>query len=110
MPSRWSNGFGTGRSLRSPGHRTSPPSKHERRAPQCDSDPCSLEDFFDEYEDLCTQYELLEAAMVASLARYDFNSNARAMQQLAKHSAIASSWNVYRRVTIEHTPGAGEER
>ncbi|KAJ3515365.1 hypothetical protein NMY22_g14472 [Coprinellus aureogranulatus] len=111
MSSGWSNEFGTGRSLQSHERRTSLPSKHERHAPQWDSDPRSLEDFLDEYEDLCRQYELSEEKKVASLSRYAPNSDARAMWQLlAKDVNVSSSWDAYRKILIENTPGAGEDR
>ncbi|KAJ3515366.1 hypothetical protein NMY22_g14471 [Coprinellus aureogranulatus] len=111
MPSGWSNDFGTGRSLQSQERRTSLPSKHERHAPQWDSDPRSFEDFLDEYEDLCSKYELPEEERITSLTRYAPDSNVRAFWQLlAKDNNVSSSWNTYRKVLIENTPGAGEDR
>ncbi|KAJ3548787.1 hypothetical protein NMY22_g1127 [Coprinellus aureogranulatus] len=111
MPSGWSNEFGTGRSLQSPERRTSLPSKHERHAPQWDSDPHSFEDFLDECEDLCSKYELTEEKKITSFARYAPDSNVRAFWQLlAKDNNVPSSWNAYRKVLIENTPGAGEDR
>ncbi|KAJ3546284.1 hypothetical protein NMY22_g2109 [Coprinellus aureogranulatus] len=73
--------------------------------------PHSFEDFLDEYEDLCTQYNLPEAKIVTSLPRYAPNSDARAMWQLlAKDDNVLSSWDAYRKLLIENTPGAGEDR
>ncbi|KAJ3546287.1 hypothetical protein NMY22_g2113 [Coprinellus aureogranulatus] len=85
--------------------------EHERHAPQWDSDPRSFEDFLDEYEDLCSKYELPEEERITSLTRYAPDSNVRAFWQLlAKDNNVSSSWNTYRKVLIENTPGAGEER
>ncbi|KAJ3529895.1 hypothetical protein NMY22_g8806 [Coprinellus aureogranulatus] len=119
MPSKWSNEFGTGRGTSFEGPWTWLPSKHGRHAhgTSTPSDrwclgewPLSLENFLDECGDLCRQHELSEERMATSLARYALNLNVRALWWLlAKESAISSSWDPYRDVLVENTPGAGAQ-
>ncbi|KAF6751534.1 hypothetical protein DFP72DRAFT_816411 [Ephemerocybe angulata] len=87
------------------------PGRNERRAPRWDGSPRSLEEFLEEYTELCEDLGISEARQIESLSRYAPNSDVRAMwKHLAKSIKVKGSWTRYKKLIIENTPGAGEDR
>ncbi|KAF6741667.1 hypothetical protein DFP72DRAFT_861731 [Ephemerocybe angulata] len=87
------------------------PGKNERRAPRWDAIPRTLGEFLDEYEELCTECGASEPQMVESVFRYAPNSDIRSMwKALSMDTTIDGSWRAFRKLIVDNTPGAGDDR
>ncbi|KAJ2911443.1 hypothetical protein MD484_g8971, partial [Candolleomyces efflorescens] len=87
------------------------PGRYERRAPRWDLAPSSLEEFMDEYEDLCREHNHPADEWIESFTRYAPDSETRELwKAFAKTLKPTDGWTEYRTTVIENTPGAGEDR
>jgi hypothetical protein len=70
-----------------------------------------MDEFLDGYEELCRDCYVPEDRMIDSIVRYAPNADTRAMWKIiAKKPEDRASWSNYRRLLIENTTGAGEDR
>lgn len=87
------------------------PGRHERRAPRWDGSPRSMDEFLDEFEELCQDLGVPQERWIDAVARYAPNADIRSMwKALAASMPVTSTWPNYRKVLIGNTPGAGEDR
>ncbi|RXW16706.1 hypothetical protein EST38_g9147 [Candolleomyces aberdarensis] len=83
------------------------PGRFERRAPRWDLAPSALEEFLDEYEELCHDCGLPSDLWVESVVRYAPDTDTRLMWKALARGA--TEWKEYRKKIIQNTPGAGED-
>ncbi|KAF6748327.1 hypothetical protein DFP72DRAFT_1146360 [Ephemerocybe angulata] len=76
-----------------------------------DAVPRTLGEFLDDYEELCAECGAGETQMIDSVARYAPNSDIRSMwKALSTDPTIGVSWTAFRKLIIDNTPGAGDDR
>ncbi|KAJ3548786.1 hypothetical protein NMY22_g1128 [Coprinellus aureogranulatus] len=74
-------------------------------------DPFTLQDFLDDFEDMCRQYRVPDERMIDALFRIAPNYDTRAFWKcLASTMGAEQSWIEFRKLLVRQTPGADEDR
>ncbi|KAJ3535613.1 hypothetical protein NMY22_g6405 [Coprinellus aureogranulatus] len=86
------------------------PRHGDREAPRWDGSPLTLQDFLDDFEDMCRRYRVPQERMIDALLRIAPSYDTRAFWKcLVSEMESERSWIKYRKVLVSRTPGADED-
>ncbi|KAJ3520880.1 hypothetical protein NMY22_g12547 [Coprinellus aureogranulatus] len=87
------------------------PRRGDREAPRWDSNPLTLQDFLEDFDDMCSRYRVPEERMIEALLRIAPSYDIRAFWKcLASAMGAERSWIEFRKLLVRQTPGADEDR
>ncbi|KAJ3546849.1 hypothetical protein NMY22_g1885 [Coprinellus aureogranulatus] len=87
------------------------PRRGDRDAPRWDGNPLTLQDFLDDFEDMCRRYRVPQERVCDALLRLAPSYDTRAFWKcIVSDIAADAPWHGCRKALVEFTPGANDDR